>query len=97
MRPPSSALATQVQHSGLAGKVVFPGPTREPESFYQACDVFILPTFYDACSLVVFEAMAAGLPAINYPIQWRCGHHKRRGRRCGPDRPPGMSWKWRQP
>lgn len=63
-RPPSPGLVRQVQSSGLNGKVVFPGSTREPEAFYQACDVFVLPTFYDACSLVVFEAMAAGLPAI---------------------------------
>ena len=44
----------------------FSGPTTEPEEVYHACDVFILPTFYDACSLVVLEAlpMAAGLPAI---------------------------------
>ena len=26
--------------------------------------MFVLPTFYDACSLVVLEAMACGLPAI---------------------------------
>jgi len=31
---------------------------------YAAADVFVLPTYYDACSLVVFEAMACGLPAI---------------------------------
>jgi len=48
----------------LSDIVVFHGATREPEAFYRACDVFVLPTFYDACSLVVFEAMAAGLPAI---------------------------------
>ena len=63
-RPPSSGLSRLVESLGLGGKVVFPGSTREPEAFYHACDVFMLPTFYDTCSLVVFEAMAAGLPAI---------------------------------
>lgn len=63
-RPPSPALARLVKGLQLEGIVVFPGSTKEPETFYSACDVFILPTFYDACSLVVFEAMAAGLPAI---------------------------------
>lgn len=72
-RTPSPTLARQVQSSGLDGKVVFPGPTKEPEAFYQACDVFILPTFYDACSLVVFEAMAAGLPAITTQFNGAAG------------------------
>ncbi len=63
-RPPSPELNRQVDRLGLQRTVVFPGPTKEPETFYQACDVFVLPTFYDACSLVVFEAMAAGLPAM---------------------------------
>ena len=63
-RPPSPALSRIVKKLDLSRIVVFPGATRQPERYYQACDVFILPTFYDACSLVVFEAMAAGLPAI---------------------------------
>ncbi len=62
--PPSPVLTRLVRKGDLSGTVVFHGPTKEPEVFYQACDVFVLPTFYDACSLVVFEAMAAGLPAI---------------------------------
>jgi UDP-glucose:(heptosyl)LPS alpha-1,3-glucosyltransferase len=62
--PPSPALRSQVDSLNLEEVVSFQGPTKEPETFYQASDVFILPTFYDACSLVVFEAMAAGVPAI---------------------------------
>jgi UDP-glucose:(heptosyl)LPS alpha-1,3-glucosyltransferase len=61
---PSPSLQRLVNKRQLNKIVVFPGATREPEAFYNACDVFVLPTFYDACSLVVFEAMAAGLPAI---------------------------------
>jgi len=63
-RPPSLQLRRLVDKFHLNDIIVFPGSTREPESYYHACDVFVLPTFYDACSLVVFEAMAAGLPAI---------------------------------
>jgi UDP-glucose:(heptosyl)LPS alpha-1,3-glucosyltransferase len=62
--PPSLQIRRMVKQLKLSETVVFHGPTTEPEAFYHACDVFILPTFYDACSLVVFEAMAAGLPAI---------------------------------
>jgi UDP-glucose:(heptosyl)LPS alpha-1,3-glucosyltransferase len=61
---PSPLLQRMASKLQLSDIVVFPGATREPEAFYRACDVFVLPTFYDACSLVVFEAMAAGLPAI---------------------------------
>lgn len=61
---PSPPLRRLVARLDLHGIVTFPGPTKEPETLYNACDLFILPTFYDACSLVVFEAMAAGLPAI---------------------------------
>ncbi len=62
--PPSLQIRRMVRQLKLSDTVVFHGPTTEPEAFYHACDVFILPTFYDACSLVVLEAMAAGLPAI---------------------------------
>jgi UDP-glucose:(heptosyl)LPS alpha-1,3-glucosyltransferase len=62
--PPSLQIRRLVTRLDLEDTVVFHGPTTEPERFYHACDVFILPTFYDACSLVVLEAMAAGLPAI---------------------------------
>ena len=34
------------------------------DEFYANSDVFVLPTYYDACSLVVIEAMAIGIPAI---------------------------------
>lgn len=61
---PSPSLRRLVQRLELGSSVVFPGPTKAPETYYGACDVFVLPTYYDACSLVVFEAMAAGLPAI---------------------------------
>ncbi|MEW6349035.1 MAG: glycosyltransferase family 4 protein [Thermodesulfobacteriota bacterium] len=61
---PSRALQRQVRRLGLEGIVTFHSATKEPEAYYEACDVFVLPTFYDACSLVVFEAMAAGLPVI---------------------------------
>jgi UDP-glucose:(heptosyl)LPS alpha-1,3-glucosyltransferase len=31
---------------------------------FHASDFFVSPTYYDPCSLVVFEALAAGLPVI---------------------------------
>ena len=38
--------------------------TPYPERYYGAADFLVHPTFYDACSLVVFEALASGLPVV---------------------------------
>ncbi len=61
---PTRDLAKTTRDLDLTDIVRFRGPTRNPEEYYAACDVFVLPTFYDACSLVVFEAMISGLPCI---------------------------------
>lgn len=62
--PPTPNMSKRIGDLGISNLMIFPGSTKEPETYYNACDVFVLPTFYDACSLVVFEAMAAGLPVI---------------------------------
>jgi len=49
---------------GLFREVVFVGATEEPEKYYGAADLFIHPSFYDACSLALLEALASGLPVI---------------------------------
>ncbi len=45
-------------------EVIFAGSTNEPAKFYGASDLLVHPTFYDACSLTVLEALASGLPVI---------------------------------
>lgn len=40
------------------------GFVRNPVSVLAATDIYVHPTFYDACSLTVLEAMACGLPVI---------------------------------
>jgi UDP-glucose:(heptosyl)LPS alpha-1,3-glucosyltransferase len=40
------------------------GFIRNPISILAATDIYVHPTFYDACSLTVLEAMACGLPVI---------------------------------
>ncbi|RMF83414.1 MAG: glycosyltransferase, partial [Nitrospinota bacterium] len=45
-------------------KVVFTGVQKAVEWFYAASDVLVFPSFYEASSLVLIEAMASGLPVI---------------------------------
>ncbi|HUL29356.1 MAG TPA: glycosyltransferase family 4 protein [Thermodesulfobacteriota bacterium] len=52
------------QEKEIAEEVIFAGSTNEPEKYYGASDFLVHPTFYDACSLTVLEALASGLPVI---------------------------------
>ena len=49
---------------GCAAQALFLGSQSDPTPFYAAADVYVQPTFYDPCSLVVLEALACGLPVI---------------------------------
>src|SRR6202011_200606 len=49
---------------GLADVVHLLGFLPEIRPAFHASDFFVLPTYYDPCSLVVFEALACGLPVI---------------------------------
>lgn len=54
----------RVGRLGLSGRVRFLGFVSDTRACFAGADVFVLPTFYDACSLVVLEALAAGLPVV---------------------------------
>jgi UDP-glucose:(heptosyl)LPS alpha-1,3-glucosyltransferase len=49
---------------GLANRVTFLGGVSEMEPYYSAADVYVHPTYYDQCSLVILEAAASGLPIV---------------------------------
>lgn len=49
---------------GAAGFTTFVGPVDDAVPYYAAADVYVQPTFYDPCSLVVLEALASGLPVV---------------------------------
>jgi UDP-glucose:(heptosyl)LPS alpha-1,3-glucosyltransferase len=49
---------------GIAGRVRFAGHAKDPEAYYAAADVFVLPTFFDPFANATLEAMASGLPVI---------------------------------
>jgi len=58
---PFLRLATKL---GISEEVLFAGSTAEPEKYYGAADLLVHPTFYDACSLTVLEALVSGLPVL---------------------------------
>ena len=49
---------------GMGNSVLFMGPQKDTSIFYQAMDVFILPSIYEGMPLVGIEAQCAGLPCL---------------------------------
>lgn len=60
--------AALARASGVADRVRFFGPATEAERFYQAADIFVLPSRYEGFSLVALEAAACGLPVVATPV-----------------------------
>ncbi|HEX5445440.1 MAG TPA: glycosyltransferase family 4 protein [Pirellulales bacterium] len=58
------AIARLAARLGAANATTFVGPVDDAVPYYAAADVYVQPTFYDPCSLVVLEAWACGLPVI---------------------------------
>ena len=49
---------------GVDDRIRFAGPVAEPQKYYGAGDVFVLPTFYDPFANVCLEALSCGLPVV---------------------------------
>ncbi|MGN0804429.1 MAG: glycosyltransferase family 1 protein [Candidatus Coproplasma sp.] len=54
----------KVESLNLNDKVIFAGVDKSPENYYQAMDIFLLPSIYEGLGLVLIEAQASGLPAF---------------------------------
>ena len=52
------------QRLGCPDVVRFVGGVADSVPYYAAADVYVHPTYYDPCSLVVLEALASALPVI---------------------------------
>jgi UDP-glucose:(heptosyl)LPS alpha-1,3-glucosyltransferase len=63
-REPDGELRQRVARLELGPVVHFGGFFDDPTAYYAAADAFVLPTYYDACSLTVLEACAFGLPVV---------------------------------
>jgi UDP-glucose:(heptosyl)LPS alpha-1,3-glucosyltransferase len=50
---------------GVSERVYFLGKVDDMPSFYRASDLFILLSFYDACSNAILEALATNIPVIS--------------------------------
>ncbi|MCH6230772.1 glycosyltransferase family 4 protein [Microbacterium sp. CFH 31415] len=53
---------------GVGDRIVFTGHSPVVEEYFQAGDVFVFPTIYEAFGLVMLEAAAAGLPVVATPL-----------------------------
>lgn len=49
---------------GAGQAVSLLGPQADVRPFYAAADLYVQPTWYDPCSLVLLEALACGLPVV---------------------------------
>jgi len=49
---------------GVVDRLTFVGPSERVGEFLHAADILVHPTYYDPCSRVVLEGMAAGVPCI---------------------------------
>lgn len=55
----------QAESLGVAHRVRFLGKVEDMVSFYRRTDIFILASFYDACSNAVLEALACGCRVLS--------------------------------
>jgi UDP-glucose:(heptosyl)LPS alpha-1,3-glucosyltransferase len=49
---------------GIHENVIFTGPRKDVDLFYEGCDLFVFPTLYDPFSNATLEAMSHGIPVI---------------------------------
>lgn len=60
----SDGCQAQARRLNLGGQVLCVGAQQDVLPYYAAADLYVQPTFYDPCSLVVLEALACGLPVV---------------------------------
>lgn len=62
--PDRAAAEDRCKELGIREKVLFMGNCKQPEDYYQAFDLFLLPSLYEGLPGVLVEAQAAGLRCL---------------------------------
>lgn len=62
--PEQENLARQARNLGISDRVFLLGRHSDPENFFAALDIFVLPSKTEGMSNVVLEAMACALPVV---------------------------------
>lgn len=62
--PGRAEIEAKCKELGIRDKVLFMGNCRQPEDYYQAFDMFLLPSLYEGLPGVLVEAQAAGLRCL---------------------------------
>lgn len=57
-------LEKMVYSRSMGDNIRFLGKKQDPENYYQAFDVLLMPSIYEGFPLVALEAMASGLPVL---------------------------------
>lgn len=91
--PLRAELEARIRSLGLTDVVEIPGATRSPEKVLTQCDIFVLASLSEACSNVVLEAMATGLPVIATRVGGTPGlvDDRRTGLLVPPDDAPALA------
>ena len=64
--PERRALETQVQSSGLGGRVFLPGRAGNVGEWYERADLYVMSSRFEGFPNTLAEAMAHGLPAVSF-------------------------------
>lgn len=64
LEDPEKQIRAKVEDLGLTEQVIFAGVQSDTAPFYQAMDLFVLPSLSEGLPLVMVEAQCAGLPCV---------------------------------
>lgn len=59
-----NSLRKQIKELGLEKSIIFEGPQKDVNKYYQNAKIFILPSLYEGTSNALLEAMSHGIPSI---------------------------------
>ena len=69
--PERTKLETEIRHFGLSPRVHLLGRVEQTQPYYEACDIFVLPSIgrNEAFGIVQLEAMVHGKPVVNTQLR----------------------------